>query len=134
MRFVALMAASILFSGCNLDLDKKSSNSDATTPATTPADNSSVAAKTTSTGTATLRWEVPTVNTNGSMLTNLGGYRIYYGRDASALSEMIDINHPGITSYIIERLTAGTYYFALSAYNAAGVESAMKMVGSKTIP
>ena len=85
------------------------------------------------TGTATLSWSPPTVNTDGTSLTNLGGYRIYFGTSEADLNDMVEVDSPGITSYVVQGLVAGTHYFAISAFNSSGVESAMKMVGSKTI-
>jgi hypothetical protein len=125
-RVAALLAASAIFAAC--DLDPSSSSA-----APVDASDSVAGPQRAGTGAATLVWSPPTSNTNGTMLTNLGGYKIYYGPDISTLTEVIDINNPGTTSYIVDQLVSGTYYFALSAYNAAGVESAMKIVGSKTI-
>ena len=84
-------------------------------------------------GSATLVWDVPTVNTNGSTLQDLAGYKIYYGNSDTDLSRVIDVASASATSYVIEQLGSGTYFFAISAYNRAGLESAMKMVGSKQI-
>jgi len=82
---------------------------------------------------ATLSWVAPTQNTDGTTLTNLAGYRIHYGSSPSVLSQTIDIRNAGITSYVIEGLSAGTYYFAVKAYNSNGNESELSNVVSKTI-
>lgn len=84
-------------------------------------------------GSATLSWTPPTQNTDGTSLTNLGGYRIYYGTSPSALSQSIQITNAGLTSYTVGNLSPGTYYFALAAYTTDGVESAPSPVGSKTV-
>ena len=65
-------------------------------------------------------------------LTGLAGIRIYYGTNAGALTQTIDVPGPTTTSFIIERLAAGTYYFAVAAYTAAGTESALSNIASKT--
>ena len=39
----------------------------------------------------------------------------------------------GLTAYVLENLPAGTTYFAIAAYNSAGVESSLSGIGSKTI-
>lgn len=96
-----------------------------------PAFNILVSASTL--GAATLSWNPPTQNTDGSELTNLGGYRIYYGTDADALSSSIQVTNPGLTSYTVGNLSAGKYYFALAAYTTDGAESELSAVGSKTI-
>lgn len=72
-------------------------------------------------------------NTDGSALTNLTGYRIVYGKSVSALTQTVQISTVGVTSYMIENLAQGTWYFAMKAYNAAGAESAQTNPVSKTI-
>jgi len=86
-----------------------------------------------STGAATLSWMPPTLNTDGSALTNLSGYRIYYGTNRSALDRTIRISNVSITRYVIDGLSPATYYFAVKAVNSAGVESSLSNVASKTI-
>ncbi|MGA7539771.1 MAG: putative Ig domain-containing protein [Steroidobacteraceae bacterium] len=85
-------------------------------------------------GTATLTWTAPTTNTNGSALTDLAGYHIYYGTSPSALSSVVDIPNPGTTTYAISSLASGTWYFAVNAYTTSGTESALSNTGSKSIP
>jgi hypothetical protein len=85
------------------------------------------------TGSATLSWTPPTQNTDGSALTSLAGYRVYYGTSATALTSTIQLTNPGLTRYVVSDLSAGTYYFAIAAYNSTGTESAMSNVGSKSI-
>jgi len=85
-------------------------------------------------GTATLTWTAPTTNTDGSALTDLAGYHVYYGTSASALSTVIDIANPATTTYTIASLASGTWYFAVNAYTTSGVESALSNTGSKSIP
>jgi len=72
---------------------------------------------------ATLDWDAPTTNSDGSPLTNLAGYRIYYGTSKANLNHTITVPHVGITTYVVNSLGAGTYYFAILAYNTAGVQS-----------
>jgi len=72
---------------------------------------------------ATLSWIAPTTNSDGSALTDLAGYRICYGTSKTALSHTITVSSVGITTYVVSNLTAGTYYFAIMAYTAAGVQS-----------
>lgn len=85
------------------------------------------------TGTAEISWTPPTANTNGSTLTNLGGYDIYYGTSATSLTQKVQITNVGVTNYVIGGLTSGTWYFAVSAYTTAGVQSGLSSVVSKTI-
>ena len=77
---------------------------------------------------ATLSWKAPTVNSNGSALTNLAGYRIYYGTSATSLTRSITINSVGVTTDVVTDLSPGTYYFALMAFNTVGIESKLSNV------
>ncbi|MGD0502424.1 MAG: putative Ig domain-containing protein [Steroidobacteraceae bacterium] len=85
------------------------------------------------TGSASLSWTAPTLNTDGSPVTNLVGYHIYYGTSAGALTSMIDVAAAATTEYEISNLTSGTYYFVVMAYNSWGFESAASNQASKTI-
>jgi hypothetical protein len=85
------------------------------------------------TGTATLTWVAPTLNTNGTALTDLSGYHIYYGTSATQLNQEIILDSASATTYVINGLTSGTYYFVVTAVSSAGTESAQSNVASKTI-
>lgn len=85
-------------------------------------------------GSATLSWTPPTENTDGTALTDLAGYRIVYGTSASALSQMIEVPNPSVSSYVVEQLSPATWYFAVRAYTTSGEESANSNVASKTLP
>ena len=79
----------------------------------------------TSAKSVTLNWEAPTVNSNGSTLTNLAGYKIHYGSASKDYSQVVALNNPSLSRYVMDSLPSGTYYFAISAYNSQGVESSM---------
>jgi len=85
------------------------------------------------TGTATLSWLPPTDNADGTPLTDLSGYRIVYGRNPADLDQSITITNPSINTYVVERLSPGTWHFEVIALNAISVESAPSNLGSKTI-
>jgi hypothetical protein len=106
--------------------------SDGTATASLPAFTLTVAQ--TTTGNATVSWTAPTTNTDGSAITNLAGFRINYGTSAGALSQTLDVANPGASSYVVNGLASGTWYFAVSAYTNAGAESTLSSVASKTIP
>jgi hypothetical protein len=86
------------------------------------------------TGSATLSWTPPTQNTDGSPLTNLAGYKVYWGRSPRAYAHSVTLNNPGLATYVIEQLTSGSWYFSTTSINSAGVESGYSNEGSKTIP
>ena len=75
----------------------------------------------------------PTENADGSALTDLAGYRIYYGTDEAALSQTIKIDNPGLTKYVVENLAPATWHFAMKAFNSRAEESALIGVVSITI-
>jgi hypothetical protein len=82
----------------------------------------------TPTGSATLSWLPPTQNTDGSVLTDLAGYRIYFGLTPDSLDQSVQITNAGISAYVIDGLAPGTWYFAVSAYDASGAESTLSPV------
>ena len=85
-------------------------------------------------GAATLSWVMPTTNTDGSVLTDLTGYRIVYGTSNTNLNTVINITNPSISTYIIDNLPANNvYYFAIKAYNSNGTESVLSNVISKEL-
>jgi hypothetical protein len=81
----------------------------------------------------TIAWTPPTENTNGSTLTNLAGYHIYYGTSQSSLNKVVDIDNPGLAAYVLSTLSSGTWYFALTSINSQGVESARSAVVSTVV-
>jgi hypothetical protein len=84
-------------------------------------------------GTATVSWTPPAQRTDGSALTDLAGYRVYYGKGSGSLTHVININNVGQTSQHIENLDSGTWYFAVTAYCSKGLESPKSEIGSKKI-
>jgi hypothetical protein len=69
----------------------------------------------------TLHWTAPTTNTDGSPLTDLAGYRLYYGNSSGSYSHYIPLDTE--TTYTFTSLDNGTYYFVVTALNSLGVES-----------
>jgi hypothetical protein len=108
------------------------SASDSQGSSSLPAFTITVAQANSGAGNVTLSWTAPTVNTDGTPLTDLAGYKIYYGTSASSMSNVITVSN-GVTSYVIEGLTAGTWYFAVQSYTSTGAQSALSNVVSKTI-
>jgi hypothetical protein len=86
-----------------------------------------------SNGSATLSWLPPTQNADGSPLTDLAGYHIYYGTDPATLSQTVKIDNPGLSSYVVENLAPATWHFAMKAFNSKAEESALIGVVSITI-
>jgi hypothetical protein len=83
-------------------------------------------------GAATLFWMPPAANTDGSPVV-LAGYRILYGTDPDVLNRVIDVPNPSITTYVVEGLSSGTWYFAVVAVNSQGATSDRSNIVSKVI-
>jgi hypothetical protein len=84
-------------------------------------------------GSATLSWTPPTENSDGSSLTNLAGYRVHYGRSPTQLSQTVEITNSSLSTYVVENLSAGTWYFAVVTVNSGGTTSVPSNVAAKTI-
>jgi hypothetical protein len=88
----------------------------------------------TASGTATLAWTIPTTRTDGTVLSNLAGFNIYWGTSPGSLPNKVSIANPTVSTYIFDNLSSGTYYFVATAYDASGLESAYTPIASKTVP
>jgi hypothetical protein len=86
-----------------------------------------------STGNATIDWTPPTQNSDGTALTNLAGYTVYYGTSPSSLTQSVKVSNPGLTAYTVTNLPTGTWYFVVTSYSAAGLESSRSGVVSTKI-
>jgi hypothetical protein len=84
-------------------------------------------------GTALLSWTPPTENTDNSALTDLAGYKIYYGTSTGSYNDTITISNPGLTSYLVEDLAASDWYFVMTSFNSSGIESSYSIEVTKTI-
>lgn len=74
-------------------------------------------------GSATLEWEAPTINADGSPLADLAGYNIRYGTSPGSLDRLVELRNPGLTTYVLDNLSPTTWYFSISSVNSEGVES-----------
>ena len=83
------------------------------------------------TDSATLTWVAPTTNTDGSVLTDLSGFRVYSGK-ADPLTAVATINNPATLTYVVSGLTEGVWFFEVTAL-AGSRESARSNRTSKTV-
>ena len=74
-------------------------------------------------GTARVSWSQPDQNEDGSPLTDLAGYRIYYGNAPGDYDNTITIDNSFMSSYLIDNLGESDWYFAMTAFNSLGIES-----------
>jgi hypothetical protein len=81
---------------------------------------------------ARLSWTAPTQNTDGSPITDLAGYKVFWGQSSRSYSQNAPVNGASNTSYDAP-LSPGTWYFAVKAVNNANDESAYSGEVSKTV-
>ena len=74
-------------------------------------------------GSVTLSWIPPTNRTDASPLTDLAGYRFYWGTASGNYTSSATVNNPGVSSYVVDQLAPATWYFVATALDSAGVES-----------
>ena len=84
-------------------------------------------------GAMTLYWTPPTQNTDGSALTDLAGYNVYYGLSQGSYPNRVRIDNPSISTYMVENLLPNTYYVVATSFNTQGVESSFSNVTVKTV-
>ena len=93
------------------------------------------------TRTSTLAVILPNDNTDGSVLTDLAGLRVYFGTEAGNYTTKVDaplINPVGggtwsdIISHDVAPNASVTYYYGVTAYTTEGLESEYSTMGSKT--
>lgn len=75
------------------------------------------------TRTVTLNWTAPSMNVDGTALTDLAGYAVSYGTASHSYTTTINVVGAGSTSVVIEGLESGTWYFAMKSENVPGVQS-----------
>jgi hypothetical protein len=63
----------------------------------------------------TLEWDANTE-------IDLKGYRIHWGTAERTYTQHVDVGN--VTTYTVTGLADGTWYFAATAYNTSGIESA----------
>ena len=77
-------------------------------------------------GSATLQW-------SASSDSRVAGYRVYWGTASRNYQQSLGAG--AVTSKVVGDLPSGrTYYFAVTAYDSSGAESAYSAEATKTIP
>jgi hypothetical protein len=79
----------------------------------------------------TISWEAPTTNTDGTPLTDLAGFTIYYGTSTGKYTNTIDAGN--VMTYTFNALPDGAYYFVTTAYNVLGIESSYSNEVERTV-
>jgi serine protease len=85
------------------------------------------------TGSAQVSWVPPTTNTDGSALTNLAGFRVYYSTSNTSFTQSSTVNDMAARTTSISSLAPATWYFKVRALNSSQVESADSNIASKAV-
>ena len=94
----------------------------------------SISVEAISLGSATLSWTAPTHNEDGTTLTDLAGYKLYWGTTPGSYTESVTIDNPSVLTYVVENLAPGTYEFVATSFNTSGVESRYSGAATKLVP
>ncbi len=86
-------------------------------------------------GSATVSWSVPSQNTDATSLagSDISGFKIYYGTNASSLTQSVPVSGTGTLTQVIGNLAPGTWYFSVSVLNMAQVESPLSNAASGSV-
>ncbi len=93
-----------------------------------------VAAGSSNTGSVALSWTKPSENTDGSALTNLGGYLIRYGTSIANLDRQLMIRSADSTGAEIGELAPGNWYFKIASITDAEVRGPFSAIVPSLIP
>ncbi len=115
-HLLALAMTVLLLSGCGTN--ESSSNA-------TPASQTI-----STTGEVRLSWIPPSTRADGTYLpvSQLASYRIYKGTSIGDMAPLVDLEGRSNTEYTVNNLPAGSYYFAVSAFDTDGLESGYSQI------
>jgi hypothetical protein len=81
---------------------------------------------------AIVSWDAPTQNSDGSQITDLNGFKVRWGAAPHSYTFSASVAGATTTSYETA-LDPGTWYFSVTAVNAAGQESAPSNEVARTV-
>jgi hypothetical protein len=84
-------------------------------------------------GAVSLTWDPPELNTDGTPVENLGGYKVFYGTASRQYTNSVPLADAALTSITIEQLEPATWYFAVKAIGSSGAESDYSQEVSKIV-
>ncbi|MBI4714844.1 MAG: hypothetical protein HY760_02715 [Nitrospirae bacterium] len=73
-------------------------------------------------GEAVLTWDPPSANEDGTPLTDLSGFKAYYGTASGVYGTFVDVGNV-LTHTVLNLVEGKIYYFAVTAYDYDGNES-----------
>ena len=137
---IVLTAISLLAAGCLTTVEPSGVTNETTANAALSGTDSvsvgpfSIIVSDTPYGSVTLSWTAPTENEDGSTLTDLDGYRLYWGKTPGDYSDSITVDNESITTFVVENIPSGTYEFVATSFNMAGIESRYSNPATKVVP
>jgi hypothetical protein len=111
----------------NIQVQGASSTSGATTGGSaTDSDTTEPVTTSVQIGSLTLQWSAPVTRTDGTplSLSEIDGYRIYYGVSAGNYPNQIDVADGTAQAVTVTDMPVGTYYLVMTTYDNSGNESA----------
>ena len=72
-------------------------------------------------GSISLSWQAPTDNTDGTPISGISGYRIFYGTSSGAYGSPVDVT--GSATSTVLNLPVDTYFIAMTVLDTNGQES-----------
>lgn len=114
-RFILLVLGSSFFLSCSAAVSSGGGSSSGSSGGSGSGSGST-------TYSVQLSWTAPTTNSDATPLTDLTGYRVYYGTSTGTYTQNIDVGN--VTTYNLTGLALGTYYFTVRAYDNDGNLSA----------
>jgi hypothetical protein len=79
---------------------------------------------------ATVSW---TAAEPGAGATESAGYMLYYGTSAAGMTHVITVADPVETTYVVQNLSPGTWYFAVASYSRNDVQSSLSPTVAVTL-
>jgi len=83
---------------------------------------------------ARVAWQAPTTNTDGSPITGLTGYKVYYGTSPGVYTQSVTVDDATTLQTVFALPADGSWYFVVTAINASGRESASSPEVTLTLP
>jgi NedA-like, galactose-binding domain/Putative Ig domain len=100
-----------------------------------PAFSITVQAAVVQTGSMSLQWTAPVTRSDGTplSLSDIDGYRIYYGASAGNYPNRIDVADSTAQSVTVTDMPVGTQYVVMTTYDVNGLESAYSSMVTKNV-